>query len=180
MHVVSDDGGTLVGYTPVSTEIMYWACPDGSDPRSLPLDQRFRSPLTTAARRWEGSSVLRVIPRDRQYQVVHFWKDDRSFSGWYVNLESSKTEQGRFLDVVDWQLDLWIGPDREFSWKDADEADAALAAGWLTRAEFDRAWAVGREIVGKIDDWPGPIGDWTGFRPPAEWSALALPGDWSV
>jgi len=180
MHVVSDDGHTLVGYTPVATEIMYWACLDGSDPRSLPLDQRFRTPLGTAARRWQGGGVLRVIPRDQEYQVVHSWSGDGAFAGWYVNLESTKADCGAFLDTVDWELDLCIGSDRQVRWKDADEAEAALDAGYLTRAEFDRAWEVGREIIEKIADWPAPIGDWTGFRPPAEWSALDLPGDWLV
>jgi hypothetical protein len=179
MRVVSDDATTLVGYTPAGTSIMYWATHEGKDPRTVPLQQRFHQPLTTAPRIWQGHGVLRVIPRHEAFQVVHFW-DEHGFRGWYVNLESPKTDCGDFLDAIDWHLDLWIGADRVARWKDIDEAEAALAAGHLTRQELDLAWSTGNRIIDNIGDWPGPIGDWTTFALPAHWSALPLPAGWDA
>jgi hypothetical protein len=75
MRTVADDGETFVGYTPAGTEIMYWALEDGTDPRTVPLAERFGRPLTTAPRVWEGNGVLRVIPRGENFQVVHFWDE---------------------------------------------------------------------------------------------------------
>ncbi|MEV0130286.1 zeta toxin family protein [Dactylosporangium sp. NPDC050688] len=50
MRVVADDGERVVAWLAPGTQIMYWALPDGSDPRSLPLGSRFSAPLTTAPR----------------------------------------------------------------------------------------------------------------------------------
>jgi hypothetical protein len=57
MRVVEDRADRLVAWLAPRTEIMYWALPDGRDPRVVPLGERFRTPLTTAARRWQGAGV---------------------------------------------------------------------------------------------------------------------------
>lgn len=179
MCTVTDDGETFVGYTPAGTQIMYWALEDGTDPRQVPLDERFRATLTTAPRTWEGNGVLRVIPRGENFQVVHFW-DDAGFAGWYLNLESTKTDGDGFIDAVDWHLDLWIDPHRRPTWKDVDEAEMAVAAGHLTQKQLDRAWTTARGVVDQLADWPASIGDWSGYVPPENWRALPLPDGWDV
>ena len=103
MRVVEDRADRLVAWLAPQTEIMYWALADGRDPRVVPLDERFRMPLSTAPRRWQGAGVLRVIPVQSTYQVLHFWGDDGTFSGWYVNFEAPKTRRGTRLDTVDWR-----------------------------------------------------------------------------
>jgi hypothetical protein len=64
------------------------------------------------------------------------------------------------------------------AWKDVDEAEAALAAGRLTSEDLAEAWRQGHEIVRDLAQWPGLIGDWRAFIPPADWSPLPLPLDW--
>jgi hypothetical protein len=179
MHVVADDGELVVAWLPTGTEIMYWALPDGGDPRSLPLGTRFAAPLTTAPRRWQGGGVLRVIPVRAPFQVLHFWNERGDFAGWYVNLEAPKRRIGNRLDTVDWHLDLWISPDLTPTWKDMDEAETALAAGHLTLEGMAQAWRQAEEIIRDLADWPGRIGDWRSFRPPAEWEPMPLPPDWA-
>ncbi len=179
MRVVADDGDRVVAWLASGTEIMYRALGDGADPRSLPLDGRFTAQLTTTARRWHGGGVLRVISINRPFQVLHFWHERGGFAGWYVNLEATKRRTGDRLDSIDWHLDLWISPDLEPTWKDADEAEAALAAGHLTAEELDQAWRQGHEIIRGVAHWPSPIGDWRSSIPPAHWGPLALPPDWA-
>jgi hypothetical protein len=177
MWTIEDDGSTYVGFTPGGAEIMYWALDDGIDPRAVPLEERFTRRQTSARRAWHGQGVVRVIPRDESFQVLHF-ADSGGFRGWYVNLEAVKTEVGRFLDTVDFHLDLWIAPDGTPSWKDEDEAAAALAAGAMTPAELELARRTGERIIGRLADWPAMIGDWRGFEPPPDWGPLPLPAGW--
>jgi hypothetical protein len=158
---------------------MYWALPDGTDPRRLPVTERFHAPLTTTRRTWQGGGTLRVIPIEQRYQVLHFWDDHGQFSGWYVNLEAPKSRSGARLDTVDWHLDLWISADGVPTWKDTDEAEAAVAAGQLCADELAQAWDQGRNIIDRLADWPDVIGDWRPFAAPTTWGALDLPPDWA-
>lgn len=147
MRVVRDEGTRLTCWLAPSTPIMYWACEDGTDPRHVPLSQRFSQVLTTAPRRWEGNGVLRVIPMDESYQVLHFWDDDGEFIGWYVNLETPKTRHNRRLDAVDWHLDLLIDPHGSPQWKDEEEALTAVSAGYLDPDDLAAGRAVGQRII---------------------------------
>lgn len=179
MRVVSDDGDRVVAWLAPGTEIMYWALPGGDDPRSVPLDARFTGRLTTAPRRWRGGGVLRVIPISLPFQVLHFWHEDGGFAGWYVNFEAPKRRHGDRLDSIDWHLDLWISPELVPAWKDADEAETALAAGHLSFEDLAEAWRQGHAIIRGLAEWPDPIGDWRTFVPPPDWSPLPLPPDWA-
>lgn len=128
---------------------------------------------------WEGNGVLRVIPRGKSFQVVHFW-DEHEFAGWYLNLESTKTDADGIIDAIDWHLDLWIDPQRRPKWKGVDEAETAVTAGHLTQQELGRAWATARGIVDRLSGWPAAVGDWSAYRPPKSWRALPLPEHWNV
>jgi hypothetical protein len=178
MHVVKDDDRELVGWTPNGTEIRYWATADGRDPRHLPLHERFRGPLSSAASTWKGS-VLRVIPYGEPFQVLHFWDEDGEFACWYINLETRKTRVGHFVDSVDLHLDLIVDASGDHRWKDADEAVAALGTAHLDAADL----IVARDAVVGLLSGRGAlmssVGDWRAFQPDAAWQVpLALPADW--
>jgi Protein of unknown function (DUF402) len=177
MWTISDDGSTYVGYTPSGADVMYWALDDGVDPRTVSLDERFTRFQTSAQRTWFGEGVVRVIPRQEAYQVLHF-TEKGSFRGWYINLETVKTEHGPYLDTIDLHLDLWIAPDLTPTWKDEDEAEAALAAGVLSEEHLELARETGQRVIDQLGSWPDPIGDWREFHPPPGWGPLPLPPDW--
>ena len=180
LRVVEDDADGTVAWLSPGTEIMYWALSDGRDPRELPLDARFRQPMTTAPRRWLGSGVLRVMPEGLDYQVLHFWNEGR-FAGWYVNLERPRKRVGRCFDSVDQHLDLVISPAGSPSWKDEDEAHAAVAAGHLPASDLASARRTGEAIIADLDSWLKVVGDWRRWTPPAEFiPPLRLPGDWDA
>ncbi len=180
MRVVRDDPRQLVAWLTPGSSIMYWALQDGRDPRSVPLAERFQHRLTTSPRTWRGSGVLRVMPRDAPFQVLHFWDDDGAFEGWYVNFEAPRSRVGTRLDSVDWHLDLWLDADGTPTWKDEDEAQAAVGAGHLDPHELAVARATGETILATFDGWLSDIGDWREFVPPPEWSSpLALPDNWA-
>ena len=179
MRVVLDDRDLTVAWLAPATPIMYWASNAGGDPRESPLNERFKQPLTTAARSWTGPGVLRVMPAGRPYQVVHFWDDEHVFAGWYVNFEAPRIRKGARLDTVDWHLDLWISPDRQPSWKDEVEAEAALGTDHLRASDLKIARAAGQSIIDHLQGWPKHIGDWRSFRPDPTWDIPMLPSNWS-
>ncbi len=174
---VAHDAARRVGWLPVGSEISYWSTPDGRDPRSLPLHRRFTDELTTKRRTWSGSDVLRVLFRDRPYQVMHFFNEGR-FAGWYVNFESPGHWSGHILESRDWHLDLCIAPDGAARWKDEEEAAVALSRGHVKRHEVDLARATGDRIMSDLDQWLETVGDWRDFHPRLDCAPLALPGDW--
>jgi hypothetical protein len=179
LRVVEDSPTRVVGWLAEGTEITYWALDDGTDPRSVPLEERFTRELTTARRTWEGGGVLRVILAGRPFQVLHFWGASGDFAGWYVNFEKPTLRTGNRVDTVDWHLDLWIEPDGSTRWKDEDEADAALAAGHLTAEDRATARATGAEILADFESFLLEVGDWRAFEPPTGWASLRLPDDWA-
>lgn len=123
--------------------------------------------------------MLRVMPPDVPYQVVHFWRPDGAFAGWYVNFERPRVRHGACIDSVDWHLDLWIGADRKPVWKDEDEADAAVDAGRLRAEDLHTARKAGEAIIDELGTWPAPIGDWRSFRPEPTWRTPRLPTTWA-
>ena len=167
-----------VGWLPAATEVSYWALPDGTDPRSLPLAERFAGPLGTAVRHWEGADVLRVCFPDRPYQVIHFWHGTE-FAGWYINFESPGQWTGDTIETRDWHLDLWIHPDGTPTWKDEEEADVAASFGHVSTSELDMARQAGEAIIADLASWLTGVGDWRNFRPPEDWGPLTLPEEWA-
>lgn len=179
LHVVEDREDRVVGWMPVGTEISYWAAENGSDPRTIPLEDRFVGRLGTAPRTWTGGGVLRVIPIHASWQAIHFWDmGTGDFSSWYVNLESPKRRRGPVLDAVDRHLDLVIDPLLRPSWKDEDEAAAAVKADYLSGADLDAARAAGERIAADPRAWVDEVGDWRDFRPDPAWGPLRLPVGW--
>lgn len=178
LRAVEDDAVRTVAWLSPGTEISYWALQNGRDPRELPLEERFRHPMITTPRTWQGSGVLRVMPVGAEYQVLHSWDEGR-FAGWYVNLERARVRRGHCFDSVDQHLDLVISPDGSTAWKDVDEAQAAVTAGHLPKVDLAAARVTGEAIIADIDGWLEAVGDWREWLPPAGFdSPLMLPAGW--
>lgn len=175
MRVVEDTGDRLVAWLAPGSEIRYWATEEGRDPRSLPLDERFRTKMSTARREWQGPGVLRVMFVDTIFQVIHFWTSHGEFAGWYINFEAPNRRRGNQILTTDWQLDLWITPEGTGQWKDEDEAEAAIEAGVLAPEQLEASFAAGEEILAHFDAFLERVGDWRTWSPPPGWGAMELP-----
>lgn len=179
LRTVADTEDMTVAWLAPRTQILYWATEDGADPRATLLPNRFRQHLTTAPRIWKGPGVLRVMPMGRLYQVIHFWTEAGDFAGWYINFEAPRRRIRDRIDTVDWHLDLSIAPDGSASWKDEEEAQAALGTMHLRPDDYRAARGAGEELLIELSDWPLPIGDWRRFQPDPAWTALDL-ARWSL
>jgi hypothetical protein len=122
-----------------------------------------------------GGEMLRLMPDGRAHAVLHFFRPDGSFEGWYVNLETSRrTSLG--VDVEDHFLDVWIEADGTVEWLDEDELAEAIERRLISPADAGAARAEGERV---LRDWPFPTG-WEDWRPPAEWTPPPLPEGWDV
>jgi hypothetical protein len=180
MRVVRDDERGLVAWLPSGSERRIMVATDGRGLRDRPLAERSGAPQRPALRTWTGPGILRVAPTGRPWSVWYFWEDDRSFGGHYVNLELTheRPADGRprtfSRDLV---LDLWL--DAEGVWlKDADELEAAVAAGTFSPEQGAAIEAIGRQARAELLQpraWPLDE-DWESWRPPPEWDEpLVLP-----
>ena len=176
LRVLSDDGHTLVGWLPKDTPIVSTALPDGRDPRQAPLAEMFRLPRVRVPGTWHDSSTLRVITEGEWSSVWWFFQPDMSFVGWYVNLEIPLGRTDIGTDRVDGALDVWVEPDRTWSWKDEDEADASVDAGRITAEQLARLRTEGERVIGLAEAGAFPFdGTWCDFRPAPDWPAPVLP-----
>lgn len=119
------------------------------------------------------------MPTDEPYQVVHFWSETGDFAGWYINFEAPRRRHRDRIDTVDWHLDLWIAPDGVASWKDEDEAAAAVGTPHLRAEDLRAARTAGEALLANLSSWPAPIGDWRTFRPAPAWPTPEL-GKWPL
>nr|WP_091674249.1 DUF402 domain-containing protein [Amycolatopsis marina] len=178
LHVVSDDGDTLLGWLPAGTEIVGSGPADGGLLRDLPLEQRFRVPRRQFRDRWHGTSTLRLVSERNWSSVWWFFEPDGTFRNWYVNLEVPLGRTAGGTDRIDGVLDLVVGPDRQWRWKDEDEAACAVRAGRITEAQLRSLRAEGERNAALADAGEFPFdGTWTDFRPDPTWPLPTLPPD---
>jgi hypothetical protein len=176
MRVVRDDESGLVAWLASGTPRLMPHPADGRTRRQVPLDERFTCDLVQARTVWKGPGVLFMSPTGMPWSVWLFWDEDGSFSCWYVNLELPHRRDHESTWTGDHELDLVIEPDGTVSVKDADDLEAAVAAGLFTRTESGQIhWHA--ELAAesfKRGDWPFAQ-EWVDWRPDPEWGLPELP-----
>jgi predicted RNA-binding protein associated with RNAse of E/G family len=106
------------------------------------------------------------------YAICHFWEgDERSFAGWYVNMQEPLRRDGRSYLTQDLELDIWIGPDGAWRWKDEQELEDWVPRGRFTREEVTEVRRVGEDVLAR---WPFPTG-WEDWMPDPSWTVPGLP-----
>lgn len=177
MRVVRDDERGLVAWLAEGTEQLMWWPADGRKMREVPLSERFGVPRAPLVRRWEGGGVLRLAPTGCPWSVWVFLEDDGSLAGHYVNLELVHHREGATTASRDLVLDLWLDADDQLWLKDADELEAAIAGGHLSRAAADEIHAIAEWARAEVVEGRSWVLDeeWTTWRPPTDWVAPSLP-----
>jgi hypothetical protein len=182
MRVVRDDERGLVAWLPSGSERRVMVAADGLGLRDRPVAERSLVAREPVVRTWTGPGILRIAPTGRPWSIWVFVEDDGAFGGHYVNLElTHERPTGGAASTFsrDLVLDLWM--DGEGIWlKDADELEAAVAAGTFTKEQGAVIEDVGRQARAELLQpraWPLDEG-WESWRPPPEWDdPLSLPAD---
>jgi hypothetical protein len=164
--VVADERELLATYLPHGAEFAFPAGDHGLGPHPwLGRDA------------WQGHGVLMLQRPGERYSVWHFWTGaERAFAGWYVNLQEPFRRTPIGYDTYDLELDVWIPPAGEWSFKDDDLLDVRVDEGRFTTAEAAEIRALGAEIGTMLDrgaEWWDPA--WSRWTPDPCW-AVPPPG----
>jgi hypothetical protein len=105
---------------------------------------------------------------------------DRTFLGWYVNIQAPFQRTPIGIDSLDLELDLLVSPELEVLVKDEDHVERSAALGRFSREEAEAIHAVGREVKARIERdgawWDRSWSTWTPSPPLLE--VPPLPDGW--
>jgi hypothetical protein len=159
---------------------MKWPHVGGRRVREVTLEERFTEPWEPGDGIWAGEGPLILGLPGRPFSVWLFWEmPTREFAGWYVNLEDPWRRSRLGFDTRDHTLDVWVTPDRRWSWKDEDELEVAERLGHYSPAEIASIRAAGTQAVQLVEAWAPPFSEgWELWAPDPDWPAPELPEDW--
>jgi hypothetical protein len=173
---VRADGDGVWLWTPAGSRHWFPFMPDGREMRQTPLPEWF-----AADKPWSGweqpHSVLSWYPAGAPYAIQWYFGAE-GFRNWYANLQEPAVDWAEDgiagLDTVDWDLDVWIGPDRTWHWKDEQDMADRLAFPdqyWVDDPRPVRA--AGAEVVGLVESGAFPFdGTACDFRPGPDWNPV--------
>ena len=144
---------------------------------------QWQHPWQTAGHHtWHGHGKLMLHRPGDAYSVDLFWQGpERTFSGWYLNLQDPIRRHDRGFDTLDHELDVWLPASGAWSVKDAELFEQRVIEGRYSEEQAAAIRATGSRVVDMVSSgsqwWDEAWADWT---PPAHWQALDLPDDWQL
>jgi len=183
-RVVSDaDDGTILALLPGTPAVV----PSGYSPFDSPVEMRLdlldaleRGDWSLRDSPWQRTNALVLLLPEVYYSVLLFFEPGPSrFLCWYVNFQEPLRRTRVGFDTCDLWLDLVVGPDHQYGWKDEDEFAAGIERGIIT-ADHERAVrAAGDAVLQLVETRRPPFDDtWTGWNPDPEWPLPQLPLGW--
>ena len=170
VNVVEDSDDLLATYSPEGSPFHFpegdWPTPDGLHPW-----HSFEA--------WHGNGTLMVQRPGDPYAVWHFWDGPGQFRGWYINFEAPLERTSIGFDTQDLELDIWINPDRTWTFKDSELLWERHDQGRFTLIEVRRILELGEHMGRVIDsgEWWWDRA-WTSFEPDPAWGIRAMPDGW--
>ena len=125
---------------------------------------------------WQGHGVLMLQRPEESYAVWHFWDGpNRSFAGWYFNLQDPVRRTSLGYDTQDLELDVWAPATGGWALKDDDLLDVRVREGRFTPLEAEAIRAIGKTITDRLDAndtwWDG----WATWEPDPLWASPVTP-----
>ena len=124
---------------------------------------------------------LMVAPAGSMFSVVvRFFGGNWHMPEWYVNLQAPLTRTEIGFDSTDYVLDLVVAADgSSWRWKDEDEFEAAVNAGFMTREREKTIRACGLEALERARLGGAPFdAEFLQFRPAPAWALPRLAAGW--
>ena len=174
MWLVADDGERIATYLPVGTTFQTMGYEDGAHTRE------FHRATRRVYQPWRDHHALHLTRGGDNYNVTLFWTENWDFRCWYVNFQEPIQRYALGFETMDQTLDLVISPDLgRHLWKDEDEFQWGIDAGWYTPEQKEQLKAIGREVLqdAELRRWPFADG-WENWRPEAGWGIPVFPEGW--
>jgi hypothetical protein len=180
--VVSDASERTLLYLRPGTPIKRRVMPDGMPfDRQLPYREAYLVPLRVGDGTWTTHHVLIEVRPGDAFDIRHFWAEDWSFRGWYVNLQQPVARVRTGFDTADHVLDIWVDPDGTWRWKDEHEMAEAVRIGRFGTEEAATIRQAGESVIPRIETRQPPFdGSLVSWRPDPAWSLPSLPGNWNA
>lgn len=162
VHVVADTDQHLVTYLAEGAPFTFpdgqWPAPDNRHPW-----------LGRAG--WTGHGCLMVQRPGDHHAVWHFWEGpNRTFSHWYINLQTAFRRTAGGYDTQDLELDLIVEPDGSWTLKDDEFMEDRVAEGRFTSELVAWIRNLGAQLIRRLEDgdrwWDESWADW---HPPPTW-----------
>lgn len=136
--------------------------------------------------RWTTTETLRLFPAGARHIVTLMWRGGSGYGAggeflcWYVDLAEPWRKAGGGVVTFDRSLDIVIGPDRRWRWKDEDHFGWIQDFGWITAQEAEVLREEGERVIARAQAGEPPFDDaWLSWTPDPAWPTPELPQDWA-
>jgi hypothetical protein len=127
--------------------------------------------------RWHGHGVLMLQRPGESYAVWVFWNGpERTFHGWYLNLQEPFRRTDRGYDTQDLELDIWLPATGGWQLKDDEVLEERVRAGRYTAEQIVETRALAARIIADLETngrWWSE--DWADWEPDPSWPTPSLP-----
>ena len=131
---------------------------------------------------WRGNGMLMLQRPGEWHGIFVFWHGpERRFDGWYVNIQRPLERSSVGYDTQDLELDVVVDLDGRWEWKDRELMPERVAAGRVSQAVSDQAFAEAERVIAMVesgDTWWDPA--WAAWTPPPGWVPEPLPEGWAT
>jgi hypothetical protein len=128
------------------------------------------------------TNALRIYERGAQHITSLFFAEGMShLICWYVDLAEPVRRAGGGIVTFDRSLDIVVGPDRRWRWKDEDHFAHIQRFGWITQDYAAELRAEGERVIARVEAGASPFDtEWLEWKPDPDWPLPTLPADWET
>lgn len=132
--------------------------------------------------RWRTNRFLMILEPDKFYSVRLYWQEEgNTFRGYYVNFQLPFQRSQCGIDTLDLELDIVIGPDYSFVWKDLEDYQQGIEAGIILPEWTEGIETAKTEVLDRLAKRRYPFdGSWLDWMPDPRWSPPTLPQNWDL
>ncbi len=168
--VVEDRPTRLILYTPLKSAMQRshvdWAAGRRDDPHPQ--------------RRHTTDALTILTPGAAHAVTAMFHGGAGPFICWYVDMQEPFRRVPDGVVTCDQELDIVIGEDRRWRWKDEDHLARSVELGWYTQAQADAIRREGEGVIAALERGAAPFsGAWPTWRADPDWPVPELPDDWA-
>jgi predicted RNA-binding protein associated with RNAse of E/G family len=170
VNVVQDTPERLVLYQPLGAA-MQWST----------FDFETGMPTPCHSQRRHTTDALQILFPNEAFAVTAMYRGGGGeFWCWYVDMQEPFRRRGGGIVTLDQELDLLIGPDLRWRWKDEDHLARCVELGRYSAEQAAEIRRVGQRVVQRIESRAAPFDEpWPDWRAPNDWPMPELPDDWA-
>ena len=114
------------------------------------------------------------------YATIYIWQHETNlFQCYYINFQLPFQRSHCGFDTFDLELDIVIGPDYGWRWKDAEDYQRGIEAGILLPEWVRGIETAQKDVFDKLEQRQYPLdGHWLDWKPNPTWTAPKLPENW--